>query len=102
MKMAYAYLNSVFFKFQGHSVDYNRFMASASPVIDRLDGWMVSWRAEVSQSLDRIQQQVNETIVCCLIMFTDVTDQDAYHAGRIQQQHKEIEKLLLEGLDGQR
>jgi len=28
--------------------------------------------------------------------------QDAYHAGRIQQQHKEIEKLLLEGLDGQR
>ncbi|XP_023349359.1 angiopoietin-2 isoform X2 [Eurytemora carolleeae] len=69
---------------KGHSVDYNRFMASASPVIDRLDAWMVSWRAEVSQSLDRIQQQ------------------DAYHAGRIQQQHKELEKLLLEGLDGQR
>ena len=69
MKIAYAYLNLVFFKFQGHSVDYNRFMASASPVIDRLDAWMVSWRAEVSQSLDRIQQQVNKRLTLNLKLY---------------------------------
>jgi hypothetical protein len=25
---------------------------------DRMDSWMVTWRGEVSQGLDRIQQQV--------------------------------------------
>ena len=43
---------------QGQSVDYNRFVASTSPVMERLDAWMVSWRSEVNQALQRIKHQV--------------------------------------------
>jgi len=66
---------------QGQSVDYNRFVASTSPVMERLDAWMVSWRSEVNQALQRIKHQ------------------DSYGLEKMENQLKELEKLIIESID---
>jgi len=64
-----------------HSEDFNRFVAHTSPVLDRLDQWMLSWQNLASQKFERILQQNN------------------YDHDTITKGQKQIESLLVEGFD---
>ena len=66
---------------QGQSSDMSRLMASASPVLDRMDTWMVTWANNVNQKFDR------------------VLEQDGYNTNRIAASQKQVERLVLEGFD---
>ena len=65
----------------GLSKDYNRFVANAGPVVDRLDRWMTSWQNFATQKFDRILQQ-------------NSYDHDTLNKGQ-----KALESLMMEGFD---
>jgi len=66
---------------KGHSGDFDRFKASASPVLTNLDSWMVTWSATANQKFDR------------------VLEQHRYNTNRLVTGHKELERILTEGFD---
>jgi hypothetical protein len=65
----------------GHSKDYNRFIAQAGPVVDKLDRWMTSWQNFATQKFDRILQQ-------------NSYDHDTLNKGQ-----KSLESFMVEGFD---
>eukprot|EP00092_Neocalanus_flemingeri_P027836 GFUD01030219.1.p1 GENE.GFUD01030219.1~~GFUD01030219.1.p1 ORF type:complete len:765 (-),score=159.24 GFUD01030219.1:331-2625(-) len=65
----------------GHSADYNRFVAQAGPVVDKMDRWMTSWQNLASQKFDRILQQ------------------NSYDHDTINKGQKALESFLMEGFD---
>ena len=49
---------------QGRSDDFNKFLSTSAPVLERLDTWMTSLRSEVTQTIHKVNNEVRYILLC--------------------------------------